>query len=104
MGMHEDMQKYEIIKTIILDEATRRLVMGKMRLSYHMNNRVSSLLTAIWEETQAIEDEAWEIVAQALGYESMAAARNDDKNLTCNWHTGEVHLREAHEHIAKPRE
>jgi len=95
MGNHADMRKLKMIRTIIVNAETKALLRQKFRLKDTIEKRLHQVLLSIWEEVDAIHDEAWDIAAQAMGYESAAAVYDDHKQMHLNWHTGEIVLCES---------
>ena len=58
-----------------------------------IRERAPGLITALFEEAGAAEDEAWDMVAKEFGYESFADAWKDGGKLVrCDYITGEIIL------------
>lgn len=94
MGNHADASKYRTVKSMTVDTETRRLLVQKFRLSKSIQDRLSQVVLAMFEEIDAIADEGWDIVARSLGYASREAAADAGIRLFANWHTGEVTAKE----------
>jgi hypothetical protein len=88
------MRKLKTVRSIIANAETKVLLRQKFRLSDTMAKRLHQLVLSMWEEIDAISDEAWDIAATELGYESAAAVYDDHKHMNVNWHTGEITLSE----------